>query len=244
MKKILLLFAAVLFTASLFAQDNPSSEEKNKKQAIDLSGRANDHFLIQLGPTFWNGRPDSVHTKGLSKSVNVYLLYDFPFKTDPHMSVAIGLGVGSDQMYFDKMYIGIKDNTATINFKDQSDTNHFKKTKLATAWVEAPVELRYTFDPAHYNKSLKAALGIKIGALLNAHTRSKNLVSVNNAVLNSYVEKEASKKFFNGNRVVGTARIGYGHVSLFGTYQISTLFKQGEGPDVRPFSVGITLSGL
>lgn len=234
----------MLFVVSLFAQNNPQSEEKNKKQTFDLSGRSNDHFMIQFGPTFWNGRSDSLHTKGFSKTVNVYLLYDFPFKTDPHLSIAIGLGIGSDQMYFDKTYIGIKDNTSSINFIDQSDTSHFKKTKLATAWVEAPIELRYTFNPDRYNKSLKAALGLKVGALLNAHTRYKNLESSNNETLNSYVLKESSKKFFNGNRIVGTARVGYGHMSLFATYQITALFKDLRGPDVRPFSVGIALSGL
>jgi hypothetical protein len=242
MRKIVSLFACSFFALSLFAQDNPSP--KKKKTPINLNGRANDHFMIQLGSAAWSGKPDSIHTKGLSKSFNVYFMFDFPFKTNPHLSVAVGAGVGSDQMYFDKTYVGIKDNTPTIYFVDQADTNHFKKTKLATAWVEAPVELRYAFDPANINKSFKIALGVKVGALLNAHTRSKDYETAGGNVIYSYVQKEASKKFFNGNHLVLSARVGWGHFSLFYNYQFSSLFRENRGPDIKPYSIGLTLSGL
>lgn len=242
MKKILLPALALLFTVSVFAQNNPSSEKK--KTTIDLSGRANDHFMIQLGSYGWFGRPDTIKTKGFSKSINFYFLFDFPFKTNPHFSVAVGPGIGTDMMYFNKTYVGIKDNTSSIPIIDQSDTTHFKKTKLGMAWVEAPVELRYTFDPANNAKSLKLALGVKIGALLNAHTRNKDFVNSNGGIIYQYVQKEASKKFFNGNRIVVSARAGLGHFSLFYTYQVSTLFKENRGPNVNPFSFGVTLSGL
>jgi hypothetical protein len=58
------------------------------------------------------------------------------------------------------------------------------------------------------------------------------------------VLKESSTKFFNKNRLSVTGRVGYGHFSLFGSYQLTTLFKDGFGPSVRPFSIGLTLSGL
>ena len=53
-----------------------------------------------------------------------------------------------------------------------------------------------------------------------------------------------SKNFFNGTRLAGTARIGYGHVSLFGQYSITSFIKDGRGPAIHPYSIGITLSGL
>jgi hypothetical protein len=59
-----------------------------------------------------------------------------------------------------------------------------------------------------------------------------------------YVRKDKDKYFFNGNRLVGMARIGYGNLSLFGTYQIGGLIKEGLGPQVKPYTIGVTLSGL
>lgn len=243
MRKIISLAAVFMLTFSLFAQENPSNE-KAKKKKIDLSGRSNDHFMIQLGSAGWNGKPDSIKTKGLSKNFNVYLLFDFPFKTNPRFSAAVGIGIGSDHIYFDEMYIGLKDVSSTLPFINQSDTNHFKKTKLATSWLDVPVELRYTSDPENPGKSFKAAIGLKAGTMLNAHTRSKNLQNKSDQTIQEYIMKESSKNFFNTNHLVFTARAGYGHLSLYYTLQLGTLFKTGTAAEIKPYSIGLTLSGL
>jgi len=241
MKKILFVAISSLMVASIFAQDEPKPDSKKK---TNITGRANDHFLLQLGVTNWAGIPDSIHTKGLSRSFNVYFMFDFPFKSNPHLSVGIGAGIGTDNINFDKTYVGIKDVTSTLQFQDQSDTNHFKKNKLVTAILEAPVELRFSSNPSTPNKTFKIALGIKAGVLLNAHIKQKILPNASGTTLIDYTEKQASKHFFNSSRFVATARIGYGVFGLFGAYQLNTLFKEGRGPDVRPYTIGLTLSGL
>jgi len=250
MKKIFLLAAGLIFITALFAQvdslkPTPSQiTPPKKKKQFDLSNRSNDHFLIQLGYAGWNNQPDTIKTKGLPRSLNVYFMFDFPFKSNPHFSAAIGAGVGTDHIFFDKMYVGIKDPTSTLTIQDVSDTTHFKKYKLATAWLEAPIELRYSFNPENPGKSWKIALGVKVGTLLNAHTKGKTWQNSQGQTLISYIQKESGKRFFNTTRIVPTARIGYGHFSIYGTYQVGTLFKEGLGPDVRPYSIGLTISGL
>lgn len=241
MKKIVPLVVSILFATSVFSQDTLNIQPK--KQPVDLSNRANDHFLIQLGYTSWTGKPDSINMGGLSKSFNMYFMFDFPFKTNPHLSMAFGPGISTDQILFKKTYVGIKDITSTFNFSDRSDTTHFKKTKLATAYLEAPIEFRYSANPST-GKGLKAAIGVKIGTLMNAHTRNVKWESSSGVSLNNYTMKEASKHFFNKNRLVVTGRIGTGHISLYGSYQVTALFKDGSGPVVRPYSIGLTLSGL
>jgi len=241
MKKIIFLTILSLVATSIFAQDSTGS---HKKKPINLSGRANDHFLLQLGATNWAGRPDTIHTKGLSRSFNIYIMFDFPFKSNPHISVGIGAGIGTDNIYFNKTYVGIKDATATLQFHDLSDTTHFKKYKLSTATLEAPVELRFSSHPETPNKSFKVALGIKAGLLVNAHTKGRTWQSSTGSTLIAYTEKQTSKRFFNSNRFVATARIGYGVFGVFGSYQLNPVFKEGLAPNVRPYTIGLTLSGL
>ncbi len=238
MKKFLSLLTCTLLVMSAFAQDVPK-----KKNNVDLSNRANDHLLVQFGYTKWAGIPDTINSSGFSKSFNVYIMLDYPFKSNPKLSMAFGPGIATDHILFSNTYVGIKDNTASIYFTNQADTNHFKKTKLATAYLEAPVEFRYSADPATGN-GFKFAIGVKIGTLINAHTRNTKLEDKNGSALNDYVMKEASKKFLNKNRLSATGRIGYGHWSLFGSYQFTPVFKDGAGPEVRPFSIGLSLSGL
>lgn len=249
MKKIFLLFVAALFVSVSFAQLRDSVPAPKKKQLVNLSNRANDHFLVQFGYTNWAGAPDSITNRqgGFSKSFNVYFMFDFPFKTNPKLSMAFGPGISSDHITFTKTYVGIKDNTTSMRFSNRSDTDHFRKTKLATVYLEAPIELRFTKDPLNNAKSFKVALGVKIGTMLNAHTRNAKYQNRNEQPVysgNDYTMKEASKKFFNKTRLVGSLRVGLGNISLYGQYQLTTLFKDGSGPVVRPYSIGITLSGL
>lgn len=241
MKKILLLSLGAVMVFSVTAQDNPKPAKKKDKP--NLANRANDHFMLQLGYTGWAGKPDTINTGGFSKSINVYFMYDFPFKTNPNLSMAFGPGIGSDHIIFSKTHVGIKDATNTLYFTDQSDTNHFKKTKLATTYLEAPIEFRYSADPVT-GKGLKLAIGVKIGTLLNAHTRNSKFENKDGGAINDYVMKESSKRFFNKTRLSGMARVGYGHFSLYGSYQFTPLIRDGFGPQVRPFSIGLTLSGL
>jgi hypothetical protein len=83
---------------------------------------------------------------------------------------------------------------------------------------------------------------------VDVHTKSKNWVDKSGNTISGFsdkfVQKQKDKYFFNGNRLVGTMRVGYGNLSLYGTYQLGSFIKEGLGPAVKPFSVGITLSGL
>lgn len=241
MKKIVSLLILTTLALSVFAQEE--DKPKKKKEIPDMSNRPNDHFLLQIGYTKWSGKPDTINTDGLSKSINLYFMFDFPFKTNPKLSMAFGPGIASDHIIFSKTKVGIKETSTLLGFDNVSDTNHFKKTKLATVYLEAPVEFRYTANPVT-GKGLKWAIGVKVGTLLNAHTRNVKFQTKNNQLINDYVMKESSKRYFNKNRLSLMGRVGLGHISLFGSYQITAILKDGAGPVMRPYSIGITLSGL
>lgn len=203
-----------------------------------------DHLLLQLGFAGWQGKPDSINTQGFSRTFNAYLMFAFPFKTNPHISVALGAGVATDHIFFEKTSIGLADITPTLVFKNVADTNHFKKYKLATAYLEAPVELRYSSNPNDDKHSFKVALGAKVGLLVSSWVKGKDLEDKNGNTIKPYIDKEKSKRFLNSTRLSGTARIGYGKFSLYGTYAFTALFKEGVAATIHPFSIGLTLSGF
>jgi hypothetical protein len=205
---------------------------------------SNDHLMLQLGHTIWTGKPDSINTKGWSRSFAAYIMMDFPFKTNPHFSVALGPGISAENQFFDKMIVDVKSTAASIPFIDVQDTTHFKKYKLATAFLELPVELRYSFKPYDDKNSVKIAIGAKIGTMVGAHTKAKILEDKNDNAINDYILKENTKRFFNRNRLSVMGRIGFGHFTIFGAYAITPLFKEGNGPEINPLTIGLNLSGL
>jgi hypothetical protein len=239
MRKIVFAIAASLLFTTSFAQA-PTKTNKSKAE------RAADHFMFQVAANFWSGTPDSVskYIKGFNRSANVYVMYDKQFKSSPKFSVAGGIGIGTSNIYFNKMEAQITSSSSKLPFIRTDTGNNFKKYKLTTAFAEIPLELRFTSDPNNPNKSIKGALGVKVGTLLNAHTKGKQLRNSAGNLLNNFATKDLSKAYFNTTRLTLTGRVGYGIYSLFGAYSFTNMFKDGVAADTKLLQIGITISGL
>ncbi len=248
MKKNLLLFVGI--TLALFSQAqslNPTTKKPKKDWTkIDLSSRTADHFMIQFGSDSWFSRPDSVNTKGFSRHFNMYFMLDKPFKTNPHLSVGIGVGFGSSNMFFENTYVNLKANSNRLPFTNVDSTDHFNKFKVSTMYLEAPIELRYFSDPEHPSKSWKAAIGIKVGTLLKSYSKAKNLQTKNDISIygTNYIQKEVNKRFMNPTSLQITGRVGYGLATIDVGYGLLGVLKDGAGATMSRFSVGLTISGL
>jgi Outer membrane protein beta-barrel domain len=240
MRRLLSLAIALAFAGVANAQ----KKDDWKQIAIERPG---DHFMISLTNDRWLNAPDSISShirSGRSRGLAVALMINKPFKTDPRWSLAFGLGIGNSNILFKNMSVDVKATGTKLPFKNLDSLDRFKKYKLATTFLELPIELRYTLHPEREKKNWKFALGVKLGTMLNAHTKGKNLVDKNGGTINSYTLKESKKNFFNGTRMMATARVGLGHFSLIGTYQLNSLLKEGVGPDMKPLQIGICISGL
>ena len=230
MKKIFKLIILSLITLNSFSQS------KTVKNKVDMSNRPSDHLVLQLSSDNWMGAPDSISsfTKSSSRGLNFYVMLDRAFKSNPKFSVAFGLGVGTSHIFFKDMSVGVTGTKSTLTFNNLSAASQYSRYKLSTSYVEIPVELRFFSNPEKINNSFKLAIGMKAGLLLNAHTKSKS----------DYVEKQSSKSYFNNSRLAATARIGYGYFSLFGSYNLTSIFKENVAENMRLLQVGLSLSGF
>src|SRR5215216_5188085 len=114
MRRIVITALAICAAHFVFAQDTTVVTRTAPATNVSIGGY--DHFLIQLGYAQWQGKPDSINTKGFSRSFNMYFMFAFPFKTNPHLSVAIGPGIATDHIFFDDTQIDIGGNTSTLSF--------------------------------------------------------------------------------------------------------------------------------
>jgi outer membrane protein with beta-barrel domain len=250
MKKFLTAIAALIFVTSVFAQKKDTTSVNNAPVAqpkkkdwskIDLSHRANDHFMVQIGYDNWNGTPDTLSISGFSRSFNFYFMLDFPFKSDPRLSVGAGLGIGNSNIFFKNQPAS---PISVLPRADASGGNHFKKYKLVTTYLEIPVELRFALDPENTNKSWKFAVGTKVGTMLSAYAKGKNVENGSGQTIDASIYKVSNKSNFNSIKLAATARISKGPFGIFGQYQLTSLIKSIDGPIVYPFSFGICFSGL
>ena len=244
MKRILIVLAVSLFAVHTMAQktstDSTAAAKPKKKAGFILGDHANDHLLIQLGYSDFLSKKDSVSTKAFGRSFNMYFMMAFNSESDPRFSLAAGLGFGTDNYYLNKQRIDLTNPSRGVFYTDTADA--YRRSKLTMAYLELPAEIRYSSNPSNPNHAWKFALGIKAGLLLSAHTKVKMQRDVNG--LTDYTLKVKDDHLFTPGRVVGTFRFGYGVFSLFTQTDITNYFKSGDGPSIRPFTVGFTVSGL
>jgi len=232
MKKYLFAALAIISFSASHAQSKSSLLAKS---AYSMPSR--DYLMIQLGYDNWAGKPDSVKTTGLGRSLNAYLCYDFPIMKS-NFSFAAGLGISTSSIFFNNQQVILTDTTSQVQFVPESAS--YKKYKLTTAYLDAPFELRYFSNKENRNDGIKVAIGLKVGTLLAAHTKGKR--TLNNKPI---IDKVSTKRYLETWHYSATARIGYGNFSVFGSYSLGSLFKVNSGPEgIRPYAVGICISGL
>jgi hypothetical protein len=238
---LILILVASLSIAN--AQDN-AEVIKSKKNILAVNNQykkpSRDFVMIQAGYTTWLLPSNfNINLKQRGLEFNGYICYDFPFQKS-NFSFAAGIGIGSSSIYLDSMRVSLTDTSSEIRFK-RDTLGSSKRFKLNTTYLEAPFEIRYFANKENRNKGFKAAAGVRVGTLINAHT--KDIISGSSGTLR---DKESSRRFFETWRLAPTLRLGYGNFSIYGAYQITEVFKpnnpQAEG--VRPISIGLCISGM
>lgn len=270
MKKYVFTALISIATTAAFAQQtttNPPSTDStkrpltqlqptppapaNSKQKKDWSKvkldprRPQDHFMVELGYDNWVGSTDSMNISGFNHSENLYFMYAWPFKTDARFAIAAGIGLGSSNIYFAHQEVMVAAfQNQTLAFPDEEGSNHYKKYKLTTTYLEAPVELRFSLDPEHMDHSWKFALGVKVGLMLSAYTKGRTLESATGETLGVFTVKNSSKQFFSTAEFTPTFRVSKGFIGFFAQIHANPLIKASAGPSIFPVSGGIVLSGL
>ena len=222
-------------TQQLFAQD----VEKNTDSKTEIQKPSRDFFMLQFTYSGWMNKPDSIKVGGFGHGFNAYVCYDFPIAKS-NFSFAAGIGISTNSIYL-KNQANVTTDTGNLAITRFVDTSGLKRDKLVTTYLQAPFELRFFGNKVNRNKGFKAAIGLQVGTMLGAHNKYIYTVAGTN---NKITDKVNTRRFMNTWEFLGTARIGWGNFCLFGSYSLTSLYKENKGPQVVPFSMGICVTGL
>lgn len=248
MKKTVTLLAVALGFATFASaqsnkeQDITASQSTEKAIKKEVKKPSRDFLVLALTYDNWAKAPKDVKITGLGRGFSGYLCYDFPI-SNSNFSFAAGLGVNASNIYFDKQVAVMNTASSEIEFRtlDTATASYYKRSKLSTTYLEAPFELRYFANKDNRNRGFKMAIGMHVGLLMNAHTKTKHSGP---GISDLIVEKVSTTRYVQKWRFEPVLRIGWGNFSVYGTYSISAMFDDGAGPVVYPYSVGISISGL
>jgi len=153
-----------------------------------------------------------------------------------HVTIVTGLGIEFNHYAF-KNNTSLQSNNDSIWGYEETEIN-FKKNKLRTVMLEAPLMLGFSTND-NPKKSFHLAAGIVFGYKLGAKTKQKY-----NLEGDKYKPKVKGDFNIQSFRYSATVRMGYGNFSLFADYALSPMFEKNRGPELYPFSVGFTLKDL
>jgi hypothetical protein len=173
---------------------------------------------------------------GRSWSINLNIAqYSLGFGSS-QVGAVTGLGLEYNNYFFDNSNSIVEENDQVV--PDTLEPTYLSKSKLTACFLRVPVIIEVQF-PGSSSRSKRAFIsaGAITGLKLGSHT--KVVYEDDNGK-----NKDKNKDDFNINpfRFGLTARIGFGNVNLFGDYYFTSMFVEGKGPSLHPFSVGLSLT--
>jgi hypothetical protein len=156
-----------------------------------------------------------------------------------HLYIVTGIGYEINNYRLAKNSVLLHDAPFIDKINVDKDSISFSKNKFSVSWVNIPLLLQFDTKPLHKKSTLHFSAGITGGIRVNSHT--KQVYSIDGKTY-----KPKSHDDFNQPLLKYSAmfRIGYGKLDLFASYQLNSMFKSGEGPDLHPFNIGINLIGF
>ena len=111
------------------------------------------------------------------------------------------------------------------------DYDNLSKTKLAVSYLNVPLLLEFQIPVNHNEGRVYLNAGVVGSVKIGSHTKVK---------YGDTKDKDRSGFNINQFKYDATARIGYKDFGLFATYSLTPLFQSGKGPELTPFTIGIS----
>lgn len=163
--------------------------------------------------------------RAINQGFDTYLTYNFPMGESKH-TVSLGVGYTCHNYYMKNAWLA-EPYTHNIEFVEAT----VKKSKLNFHYMDIPLEVNLRIAD-----KFKISFGAKVSFLIQANSKAVG-----------YMYGDGHKweiKYNNINAAESIiyssfARFGYRAVNLYIGYQFISPFKEGRGPSILPFSIGI-----
>lgn len=239
-----------------------------KKCPFFSRNRYNGHWAgVELG---WNGyvnrdfNMDSQDYPYMEMNVARSMMVNLnPFELNlnlvkNHFGFTTGLGFQLSNYYFTGNYRLIKDSTelqAYPVYNEKGNPVDLRVNKLFVGWLTLPILFEYQTNARLRLNSFHVAIGVVGGLRIGSYTKQTfenwdqfyYLYDNGKPFASFYTDKKFVREhgaFHQNNfKLDATFRIGWSFLNFFTTYSITPMFMKDRGPELYPWTVGITLIG-
>ncbi len=170
------------------------------------------------------------------KSTNVRLnLFEQNFNiSGQKLGLVTGLGFEWNNFRLRQHNMKI-DRNAEVFTAVRADEKAYVKNKIVISYLNAPLMLEFQTNPKSNSDSFHLSAGIIGGLRIGSFQK----MEYENG--KKQTEKQHDDFFINPFKADALLKIGWGKLNLYGTYSLTPLFRDGKGPELYPFSVGLAL---
>ena len=176
-----------------------------------------------------------------------------------HFGFTTGLGFQLSNYFFARDYTLYTelDSLAAFRVYD-ADGNVVTtvKNKLFVSYLTLPLLFEYQTNAKFKPNSFHFTLGVIGGLRLQSHQKQEftsydqtlYLETESGRVIESWqaddpVRKNRDQFYLSPFKLDATARVGWSFLNFFATYSLTPMFQKDKGPELYPWTVGITLLG-
>jgi hypothetical protein len=170
-----------------------------------------------------------------------------------------GLGFSLQNYYFSGSYTLIGDSATLVAYNtidDKGSNVGMKVNKLFVSYITLPLLFEYQTNPGHRMNSFHVAVGVIGGLRLQTYQKQRLYQWMDtyyladdkgNKVATFYADNAVIRNHdpyhMNPFKLDASIRVGWSYLNLFATYSLTPMYQKNKGPEVYPWTVGITLVG-
>ncbi len=268
MKTFITSFAALLITSVVAAQSEQPKDTTRislpemEILIVDKERSPSDSVKGSVGLTDEERKEKLTYFAGLDLGVNFLMNssgttgfdgQDAWLDNDPARSLSWRWNMAEEKIRIVKDYVGITtglaiawnsysftDNVRVLNNSDSTwgvvdSLPNYSKNKLRTTHLQVPLllSLNSSLNP---DRNFHIDMGVIGGLRIGSRTKQKFEVD-------GRTQRETTVDDFNLAPVSldATVRVGYRNLTLWASYGLTSLFRDGKGPEAYPLAVGLTV---
>jgi len=222
---------------------------------IGFNGYVNPDFNMNFGKEY--EFMDLRMEKSIATNLN-FFEQNIPLAKNQKWGIITGLGLTFNDYKFMRPTRLSMDSTTLEGYRYEDIS--IRKSKLSAMYLTLPVLFEFQTAPAYHKDGFHINVGVLVSARLSSHTKvyynelnSAFELSQYNSETGQYevvftgVSPNDPKEHHYGDwflqpfKFEATARIGWNFLNFWANYSLNTMFREGKGPELYPWSAGITL---
>ncbi len=189
-----------------------------------------DMIVLNFTSDNWTDIPSGIESKPLRSRGFSFLLMTEKMNNKGNVGFGAGLGFMSQNVHTNAYIV---DTGSASYLSPIPDSVGMDLNKLSSNFITAALELRLRTNENKRHNTFKFSLGIQAGYLVQSHIKYED----ENGKIKTY-DIEHLNTFQYGIE----GRIGYNKIALNGYYSLVPVFEDGKGPEMTPYSIGISLT--